>query len=204
MSRLSAVLIVFALALVALGVYDVTRGTPTSEAPTADAPAAPRPATAAAGVDLSAVQASIGTVVTSGGATLYRFDKDTPKPPASSCNGQCAATWPPLLAAGGTPTVTGVDPALVGTVRRVDGAEQVTLNGWPLYRYAADGPGTTKGEGVAGTWHAVSPSGKPAVAATPGAGSGSAKAPAPAPAPAPEEPEEPEEPEQPEPGGSGY
>ncbi|MGI8815964.1 MAG: hypothetical protein ACR2G2_12000 [Pseudonocardia sp.] len=186
MSRLNAALIVFALALVALGIYGIAReksgenagGTTTAAAPAAPA-AAPAPA---AGVDLTAAQAPLGTVVTSSGATLYRFDKDTAKPPKSNCSGGCAATWRPLLSSGGTPTVTGVDPALVGTVARDDGAQQVTLGGWPVYKFAKDGPGETNGEGVGGTWHAVGPAGKPAAAAATGA----ATAPAPNPAPKPE------------------
>ena len=162
MSRLSAVVIVFALALVALLAYDVMRdkgevGGPAPASPSTSAPAVAR-------VDLSASQVPLGTVVTSAGATLYRFEKDTPKPPKSNCAGVCATTWPPLLSAGGTPTVSGVDQALVGTVAREDGGQQVTLNGWPLYKFSKDTPGATNGEGVGGTWHAIAPTGKPAVA----------------------------------------
>ncbi len=52
---------------------------------------------------------------------------------------------------------------------RADGSTQVTLNGWPLYRFARDtAPGDTKGEGVGGTWHATGGDGKPAVAAKAG------------------------------------
>lgn len=166
MSRLSAVVIVFALALVALGAYDVLRdkgevGGGGQAAPPSSAPASPT----ATGVDLTSAQVPLGTVVTSGGATLYRFDKDTPKPPKATCSGACATTWPPLLATGAAPTVTGVDRSLVGTVAREDGTQQVTLNGWPLYRFSKDTPGATRGEGIGGTWHAIAPTGKPAVAA---------------------------------------
>jgi predicted lipoprotein with Yx(FWY)xxD motif len=177
MSRLSAVVIVFALALVALGIYGITREKGSEEtsaapatssaAPVAPAPVEPTPE-AAAGVELTTAQVALGTVVTSGGDTLYRFDKDTPKPPKSNCAGACAQTWPPVLSTGGTPRLTGLDPALVGTVARDDGAQQVTLNGWPLYTFAKDEPGQTKGEGVGGTWHAIAPNGKPAAAATGG------------------------------------
>jgi predicted lipoprotein with Yx(FWY)xxD motif len=168
MSRLSAVVIVFALALLALGAYDVMRdkgevGGDAPASPSASAPAA----VPASGVDLTAVQAPLGTVVTSAGATLYRFDKDTPKPPKSNCAGACATTWPPLLAIGGSPRVSGVEQSLVGTVAREDGSQQVTLNGWPLYRFSKDTPGATNGEGVGGTWRAIAPTGKPAVAAAP-------------------------------------
>jgi predicted lipoprotein with Yx(FWY)xxD motif len=63
--------------------------------------------------------------------------------------------------------VSGVEASLVGTVTREDGTRQVTLNGWPLYRFGKDTPGAAKGEGVGGTWHAIAPTGKPAVTAAP-------------------------------------
>ncbi len=114
---------------------------------------------------LTAAKTPLGTVVTDkDGFTLYRFNKDTPKPPDSNCAGDCAKTWPPVVAVDGTPQLQGIDPALVGTVDRADGTKQVTLSGWPLYRYSKDtAPGDTKGEGVGGTWHAVGVDGKPAV-----------------------------------------
>lgn len=170
MSRLSAVLIVFALALVALGIYDITRGKPgegASGSTPSSSSAAPTPAAApdSGGVELATADLPLGTVVTSDGVTLYRFDKDTAKPSKSTCNGPCAQTWPPLLSTGGAPTVSGVDAGLVGTVTRDDGAQQMTLNGWPLYSFAKDEPGQTTGEGVGGTWHAIAPNGKPAAGA---------------------------------------
>jgi predicted lipoprotein with Yx(FWY)xxD motif len=105
--------------------------------------------------------AKMGEVVQDGdGRTLYRFDKDTPNPAKSNCEGQCAVTWPPVLS-NGTPRLQGVDPALVSTVKRADGSEQVTLDGWPLYTYAKDeAPGQWKGQGVGGTWFVVQPNGK--------------------------------------------
>jgi predicted lipoprotein with Yx(FWY)xxD motif len=103
----------------------------------------------------------MGEVVQDGdGRTLYRFDKDTPDPAKSNCEGQCAVTWPPVLS-NGTPQLQGVDPALVSTVKRADGTDQVTLDGWPLYTYAKDeAPGQWKGQGVGGTWFVVQPNGK--------------------------------------------
>ncbi|MFF2748784.1 hypothetical protein ACFVVA_25005 [Kitasatospora sp. NPDC058048] len=102
----------------------------------------------------------LGTIVTdSAGFTLYRFDQDRNSPPESSCNGSCAVIWPPEHANGNV-TVKGIDSKLVGTVTRADGTEQVTLNGWPAYRYSPDTkPGDTKGQGVGGTWFALTPSG---------------------------------------------
>ncbi|XVV01937.1 hypothetical protein ACQPW3_31815 [Actinosynnema sp. CA-248983] len=120
------------------------------------------PAPSGPGVTLVAKSVpKMGDVVQDGdGRTLYRFDKDTPNPPKSNCEGKCAETWPPLLA-NGAPKLEGVDPALVGTVKRADGTEQVTLAGWALYTYSKDeAPGQWKGQGVGGTWFVVQPDGK--------------------------------------------
>ncbi|MEU2853397.1 SCO0930 family lipoprotein [Streptomyces syringium] len=107
----------------------------------------------------------IGPVVADGkGLTLYRFDKDTAKPPASRCDGDCAKAWPPVPADDASATA-GLDAEL-GEVKRADGTMQLTLAGWPVYRYAKDAaPGDTKGQGVGGTWSAFAPDGKKAGAA---------------------------------------
>ncbi|WET80696.1 hypothetical protein P3102_05470 [Amycolatopsis sp. QT-25] len=41
----------------------------------------------------------------------------------------------------GTPLVTGIDPALAGTINRPEGAEQATLANRPLYESADAHPG---------------------------------------------------------------
>ncbi|POX40766.1 hypothetical protein C3486_12295 [Streptomyces sp. Ru73] len=102
----------------------------------------------------------LGKVVTdSGGMTLYRFDKDTAKPPKSACDGDCASTWPPVPA-DDAKAATGINAADLGSVTRSDGSKQLTLGGWPVYRYAKDAaPGDTKGQGVGGVWHALAADG---------------------------------------------
>ncbi|MGW1193116.1 SCO0930 family lipoprotein [Streptomyces sp. NPDC002559] len=102
----------------------------------------------------------LGPVVTDGaGFTLYRFDKDTAKPPASNCAGDCAAAWPPVPA-DGAKAGRGLAPGLLGSVKRADGTKQLTLAGWPLYRYAQEtAPRQTLGQGVGGTWFAAAPDG---------------------------------------------
>lgn len=130
---------------------------------------------AAAGQDnqaaaLVATESVLGTILTDGkGMTLYRFDKDTAKPPKSNCDGDCAVAWPPLEAPSAKEVaVTGVDSALVGTVLRSDGRQQVTVSGWPVYRYFKDAkPGDTNGQGVGGTWFAITPQGKKATGKAP-------------------------------------
>ncbi|KMO98900.1 lipoprotein [Streptomyces roseus] len=108
--------------------------------------------------------ASVGGVVTdSAGMALYRFDKDTAQPPKSNCDGDCATVWP-AVPADDASAAAGIDAALIGSVDRTDGSKQLTLGGWPVYRYAKDTKaGEAKGEGVGGTWHALAPDGKKAV-----------------------------------------
>ncbi|MFI6938108.1 SCO0930 family lipoprotein [Streptomyces sp. NPDC050418] len=108
----------------------------------------------------------LGKVVTdSAGFTLYRFDKDTAKPPKATCEDDCATAWP-VVAADDAKAAPGVDEALIGSVKRSDGTEQLTIAGWPMYRYAQDKkPGDAKGQGVGGTWFASAPDGKKAAPA---------------------------------------
>ncbi|MEV8022849.1 SCO0930 family lipoprotein [Streptomyces sp. NPDC086554] len=108
----------------------------------------------------------LGKVVTdSEGLTLYRFDKDTAQPPKSNCEGACATTWP-VVSAKGAVAPPGVDDSLMGEITRSDGSKQLTIDGWPMYRYAKDKKaGDAKGQGVGGTWYAAAPDGKKAAAA---------------------------------------
>ncbi|MEV0318020.1 SCO0930 family lipoprotein [Streptomyces sp. NPDC050658] len=107
----------------------------------------------------------LGKVVTdSEGFTLYRFDKDTAQPPKSNCDGACATAWP-VVSPKGAVAPPGVDASLMGEVTRSDGSKQLTIDGWPMYRYAKDTkPGDAKGQGVKGTWFAAAPDGKKASA----------------------------------------
>ncbi|WP_329113220.1 SCO0930 family lipoprotein [Streptomyces sp. NBC_01353] len=111
----------------------------------------------------------LGKVVTdSEGFTLYRFDKDSASPPKATCEGDCAKAWPVVSASGAKPPA-GVDPSLLGEVTRTDGTKQLTLDGWPMYRYAKDTkPGDLNGQGVGGTWFASAPDGKKAAPAAGG------------------------------------
>lgn len=125
--------------------------------------------------DLNATETdSLGTIVTdASGRTLYRFDEDTARPPVSHCYDQCAVSWPPVLTGTGTVTIQGLDQQLIATTTRSDGTQQVTLNGWPLYRYLKDtAAGETAGQGVGGTWFAVTPDGNRAVPTPPSSSDG--------------------------------
>ncbi|MFF8634218.1 SCO0930 family lipoprotein [Streptomyces pilosus] len=107
--------------------------------------------------------AELGKVVTDNlGLTLYRFDQDTAKPPQSNCEDDCAKTWPPVPADDAS-AGEGIDEALLGEVTRADGTKQLTVDGWPAYRYVKDvNAGDAKGQGVGGKWFAFTPEGKKA------------------------------------------
>ena len=94
------------------------------------------------------------------GNTLYVFLQDTGD--TSTCTGDCAATWPALIAKGEVKAGGGggVDESLLGTSARDDGTMQVTYNGHPLYYFSGDqAPGDTNGQGIGDIWFVVSPAG---------------------------------------------
>lgn len=124
--------------------------------------ASPAPVTPAGELTVAG-DPELGDVLTDGsGLTLYRFDKDTADPPTSHCDGDCATTWPPVPAADAT-AGAGVDKARLGEVRRADGTRQLTIGGWPAYRYAKDvNAGDVNGQGVGGKWFALAPTGRKA------------------------------------------
>lgn len=86
------------------------------------------------------------------GMTLYTWDRDT-TPGKSSCNGQCATNWPPLLAAADS------KPAGNFTVvARDDGAKQWAYKGKPLYYWKDDKKaGDVEGDNRNNIWHVVAP-----------------------------------------------
>lgn len=95
------------------------------------------------------------------GRTLYLFKKD--RGGKSSCSGNCAANWPPLIVTGKPTAGKGVSASKLGTTRRSGGTKQVVYNGHPLYRFIADTkPGETTGEGLSAfgaRWFVLSPAG---------------------------------------------
>jgi predicted lipoprotein with Yx(FWY)xxD motif len=99
-------------------------------------------------------------VVTDAGLTVYIYLPDQTHPSQTTCTGDCANDWPPVLATSATPKVAGIARSRVGETSRPDGTHQITLNGYPLYRFAADHlPGDVRGESVGNTWYAIDPDG---------------------------------------------
>jgi predicted lipoprotein with Yx(FWY)xxD motif len=93
-------------------------------------------------------------VLTNGqGMTLYYRTSDPA--PASTCTGNCAATWPPLLNHNmnivTSQTLTGTL-----TVQQTANGPQVLYNNHPLYTYVGDNAaGQANGHGVNGVWYAI-------------------------------------------------
>jgi predicted lipoprotein with Yx(FWY)xxD motif len=85
------------------------------------------------------------------GMTLYTFDSD----PAgrSTCNGPCAANWPPLAAPADARA-----PAGYSVVVRDDGSRQWAYQGKPLYLWVKDAkPGDRTGDGFRNVWRVARP-----------------------------------------------
>ncbi len=118
-------------------------------------------ATSALTVVHTATNVSLGKIlVSASGRTLYHYSSDRKN--VSKCTAACSASWPPLVVSTGAKPVAGpgVSASLLGTMKRSDGKLQVTYAGWPLYLYSGDRKaGDVNGQGEAGRWHALSPSG---------------------------------------------
>lgn len=167
-SVVSAAVIAAVLALSACGSSGTNDTTPAHISPHAAT------TTASGGVGVRAAQRPAGRVITvrtsrygpilvdEGDHTIYLFTRD--RSAASNCDGRCAAVWPPVLTRG-DPGRAGRLPGALGTIRRRDGARQVTYDGHPLYYYTGDvSPGQILCQNVeefGGTWLVISPSGNP-------------------------------------------
>jgi predicted lipoprotein with Yx(FWY)xxD motif len=109
----------------------------TAQASSPAASASASPSGAAAMIKLASVSSIPGKfLVDAQGRTMYLFEAD--KSGTSTCTGACAAAWPPVTVSGSPQAGSGVDQALLGTVKRDDGTMQLTYNKHPLYYFAAD------------------------------------------------------------------
>jgi predicted lipoprotein with Yx(FWY)xxD motif len=134
-----------ALSLVACGNAGVTTlsGTPTTNA----------------ALTLTLEHSPVGPILATGtGNTLYDFVPDTPT--HSACvTDDCVFGWPPLVQSGPIWLGKGLDPALVGRLKRPDGSTQISYGGHPLYTYNLDvSPGVVMGQGIdqdGGPWYVL-------------------------------------------------
>jgi predicted lipoprotein with Yx(FWY)xxD motif len=102
-------------------------------------------------------------LATGNGNTLYDFVPDTPT--HSAClNDGCVFQWPPLVENGPVHVEKGLDPSLVGTLKRPDGSTQLSYGGHPLYTYNLDvTPGMVTGQAIdqnGGLWYVLGARGK--------------------------------------------
>lgn len=175
MKKLSTLLVAGA-AMIALAACGEAGSSGAAPAPAQSAPAAPaeelaprpeptaKPEPITLDVRAATVKGVDTEIVTVNGMTAYRFEADEDKPSKVNCLYDCLVTWPPALTDGSTIQVAGIDPDLVGIVTRADGLQQVTLNGWPLYKFKEDAkPTDLKGEGLGGNWSTVKADGKPVI-----------------------------------------
>jgi predicted lipoprotein with Yx(FWY)xxD motif len=128
----------------------------------ASGPAAAGQASGTATVSLASISGIPDKVlVGSNGRTMYLFEGD--KSGASACSGACAAAWPPVTVSGTPKAGSGVNQALLGTVKRPNGTVQLAYHGHPLYYFTADtAAGTAHGQGIkafGSEWYVVSASG---------------------------------------------
>lgn len=132
-------------------------GGPTTAGESIAAPAHPRSARISAGAPTAGV-----VLVSEKGQTIYTFEKDS-KGGSPTCYGRCAEEWPPILTTDPPrPMRWEIKPALLGTVQRKDGSQQVTYAGYPLYEYAHDRMTEARGfpkKEFGGSWYLLTPDG---------------------------------------------
>jgi predicted lipoprotein with Yx(FWY)xxD motif len=113
-------------------------------------------------VSLRAISGIPGKALVDGqGRTLYLFEADHGG--KSTCSGACAAAWPPYTVTGTPQSGSGVNPAMLSTIRGPGGSAQVVYNGHPLYYFSGDShPGDHSGQGskaFGAGWYVVAASG---------------------------------------------
>jgi predicted lipoprotein with Yx(FWY)xxD motif len=87
------------------------------------------------------------------GQVVYTYGGDT-KGGSPTCTGSCAAIWPAVT---GLPMAGPADtlPGTLGTISMINGAKQITYDGFPLYTFKGAAPLSTKGNGLEGKWHVI-------------------------------------------------
>jgi len=125
---------------------------------------------AAVNLELSPAGPVLDAPVAGSTRSLYVLSAD----PAgqTSCTGQCAAVWPPLLTDDAPIAGPGVNQAELGVLPRPDGTLQVTYNGRPIYLFSFDlATGAPSGETLGdnfidppafGVWDSLAADGLPA------------------------------------------
>lgn len=156
-TRLATGLAVTCLAILLTG----CTGGDTTEPPAGNGTTEESPDTTT-GAALMTADTELGEIVVDAdGMTVYMFDSDTQGSGTSTCEGDCATSWPAVTTdSEEAPAVEGVTGE-VGTITGVDGSTQLTLNGWPLYYFAGDSAaGDTNGQGMNNVWWVLDAAGE--------------------------------------------
>ena len=168
----AAVLIAVTAAVTACGPASYSTGSSAGGAygaPASSAPATPTTMSSATATALKTETTRAGTILASSrGLTLYYYSEDKPGSGTSACTGTCAREWLPVNAPVQIPAGMTL-PGPLGSITLPDGKRQVTINGYPIYKYAGDkAPGQASGNGIKGEWHVI----KLTAASSGGSGSG--------------------------------
>jgi predicted lipoprotein with Yx(FWY)xxD motif len=134
--------------------------TPTTQ-PTASATRSTEASESAAeGTEIETDDSDLGTIlVDADGETIYFFADD--EEGVSNCTADCLANWPPVHVEGTPEAGSGVSAEL-GSFKRDDGTEQLTVNGYPAYYFAGDqSSGDTNGQGLFDKWYVFGADGEP-------------------------------------------
>ncbi|GEM_PF-291054 len=109
-----------------------------------------------AGGLMKAEVTSVGKVLANPrGMTVYYYSEDRPGTGTSACTRTCAREWLPVIAPVRIPAGMTL-PGPLGSIALPGGKRQVTINGYPIYRYAGDKtPGQASGNGIKGEWHVI-------------------------------------------------
>jgi predicted lipoprotein with Yx(FWY)xxD motif len=146
-----------ASALTLAGCGGGSGSTGSSSAPAAAPASSSAPASSASAEVETLKTATVAghTVVVDGeGKAVYVYTRDNPGTTASACTGGCASLWPAVTSAS-APTLQGVT-GKIGSITGVNGKQQITVNGMPIYYYAKDtAPGQFNGQGVANVWYVI-------------------------------------------------
>ena len=94
-----------------------------------------------------------GMLVNAKGITLYFFDRDVAGSGKSTCNGDCAVKWPPVIAA-----ATDKPMGDYTVITRDDSKKQWAYKGKPMYTWPEDQePGDKYGDNYNKVWHIFTP-----------------------------------------------
>jgi predicted lipoprotein with Yx(FWY)xxD motif len=96
---------------------------------------------------------TFGRILVDAKAHPLYWDRHVPAGRLPPCDTACARAWAPILVPAGHSVSGGTALPTLGTIARSDGSRQVTLDGYPLFRYLPDpASGAVTGNGAMTGW----------------------------------------------------